>query len=238
MVLHICHLAFEGLGQKGLKPLSLLCVHLLTVFPLNYRVQKKNSTKKNKHPLSFLRKKCKSCGCAQAFICLSTLSGGTLAGNKSVQSLQTDLAEKKTEKASERNVLPHYAFLMPVSLFPLLMPFTPFHHFPLGSDKEELALVTLFSTPSRVTWALLSHPLFLSHVSLSFHPSFLCSLSSLPMFLSPFPLFIWPFFPSFHPHSSVWSTVLSPAQHSCSWPVTGQKKADIQLCMSYYSRLM
>lgn len=35
-------MAFEGLGQKGLKPLSLLCVHLLTVFPLNCRVKKKN----------------------------------------------------------------------------------------------------------------------------------------------------------------------------------------------------
>lgn len=91
-------MAFEGLGQKGLKPLSLLCVHLLTVFPLNCRVKKKKLNKKTKHPLSFLRKKCKSCGCAQAFICLSTLSGGTLARNKSVQSLQSNLAEKKKKK--------------------------------------------------------------------------------------------------------------------------------------------
>lgn len=98
VVLHTCHMAFEGLGQKGLKPLSLLCVHLLTVFPLNCRVKKKKLNKKTKHPLSFLRKKCKSCGCAQAFICLSTLSGGTLARNKSVQSLQSNLAEKKKKK--------------------------------------------------------------------------------------------------------------------------------------------
>lgn len=60
--------------------------------------EKKKLNKKTKHPLSFLRKKCKSCGCAQAFICLSTLSGGTLARNKSVQSLQSNLAEKKKKK--------------------------------------------------------------------------------------------------------------------------------------------
>lgn len=120
---------------------------------------------------------------------------------------------------------------MPVSLFPLLMPFTPFHHFPLGSDKEELALVTLFSTPP------FSPPVSVSCFSLL--PSILSLFPLFPPYVSvPFPLFIWPFFPSFHPHSSVWSTVLSPAKHSCSLPVTGQKKADIQLCMSYYWRLM
>lgn len=47
VVLHTCHMAFEGLGQKGLKPLSLLCVHLLTVFPLNCRVKKKKTQQKN-----------------------------------------------------------------------------------------------------------------------------------------------------------------------------------------------
>lgn len=77
----------------------------------------------------------------------------------------------------------------------------------------------------------------LMFLSPSIHPFFVPSLPSLcfcPLFLYLFD----PFFPSFHPHSSVWSTVLSPAKHSCSLPVTGQKKADIQLCMSYYWRLM
>lgn len=99
------------------------------------------------------------------------------AGNKRAQSLQSGQAKKK--KASERNLSAHYAFLMPpVSLFPLLRPFTPpFHHFPLGSDKEELALVppflhafqgysrASFSPPVSVWRPVSLHPsLFVPHI--------------------------------------------------------------------------
>lgn len=97
---------------------------------------------------------------------------------------------EKKEKASERNGLPHYAFLMPVSLFPLLMPFTPFHHFPLGSDKEELALVTLFSTPP------FSPPVSVSCFSLL--PSILSLFPLFPSYVSvPFSSIYLAFFPLF-----------------------------------------
>lgn len=122
---------------KGIKASFVLS----SVFHLNHHGKKKNH-------VSFIRMAaCRSQGCVQAFIRASTLSGRTLAANKRAQSLQSESAgQAKRKKASERNLSPHYAFLMPLSLCPRSScPTPPLHHFPLGSDKKGVSIGSPFS---------------------------------------------------------------------------------------------
>ncbi len=188
-----------------------------------------------KNHVSFIRMAaCRSQDCVQAFIRSSALSGGTLAGNKRPQSFQSESewSGKEKKKLSERNLSPYYAFLMPLSLCShssCLSP--PFHHFPLGSDKEELALVPPFlhafqGYPS----ASFSPPVSVWR-SASLHPSLFVSSSSL--FLSPllFCLHLSALNPLSIPTRLSWPPC---RQSNCSWPVIAQRKADIQLRLSSY----
>lgn len=113
-----------------------------------------------------------------------TLSRGTLDGNKRVQP-QVRLRKKSKWKEPITTLCFFNAL---VSLFPLFMPFTPaFHHFPLGSDKEELALVPPFLHAFQGYSIASSHLLFLSHTGPpSSHLSLFPLLPSLYSILSPF----------------------------------------------------
>lgn len=170
---------------------------------------------------------CRSQDCVQAFIRSSTLTGGTLAGNKRAQSLQSESEwpgkkeKEKKKKSSERNLSPYYAFLMPLSLCShssCLSP--PFHHFPLGSDKAEFALVPPFLHAFQgYPGASFSPPVSVWR-SASLHPSLFVSSSSL--FLSPL---------LFRLHLSVRNPLSIPTRLSwppcrestCSWSTPREK---------------
>lgn len=96
---------------------------------------------------------------------------------------------RKKRKSKWKKWITTLCFLNACLSVPTSHAFHPLPSFPTWLRQRGVSIGYPFSP------RLLSHPLFLSHVSLSFHPSFLCSLSSLPTFLSPFPSIYLAFFP-------------------------------------------
>lgn len=129
---------------------------------------------------------CMSQDCAQAFIRSSTLSGGTLAGNKRAQSLQSKSEWSGKKKSMWKELITTLCFFNAPSLsFPTPHAFhSHFHHFPLDSDKEELALVPPFLHTFQSYPSTSFSPPVPVWRSASLHPSIFVSSSSL--FLPPF----------------------------------------------------
>lgn len=129
--------------------------------------------------------------------------------------------EQKTtiKEASERNLSAHYAFLMPVPLFPLLNAFHPRPSLPSWLRQRGVSIG--YPLSPRLP-GLLSHLhsgscfCFPPSIHPSFVPFSLCLLHSIFYFFRPLSFFL---------------SIVCVGHHAESRTAAGQRKADIQLCV-------